>query len=245
MKTGANKTQWLSHTISLLVKSKQFERDLGEKVRVLSQDLEKRLGGLASEESDESKASKRNQRLFAIVQRAAHLAVEVSQQPYWFHAETVSPGDQFVSTSMKDVGRVLSSEEDNLGPSEDDYRVFLSVFPYVYREEYAEGGSKVNNVVINRAWVTIEMGNSRATVEQKGGDTTDEEAGGNVGSREGWAGRGKDHGGELVAKGEGSQLSPHSNMSATEKAISLGLIFPGSQEDVDLACEKMERVSLN
>ena len=218
---------------------------MGEKVRVLSKDLGEMLGGLGSEGSDEPKASKRNQKLSAIVERAAHLAVEVSQQPYWFRARTVSPGDQFVPTYMEDVGGELSQEKDDLGTCEDYRRVSLSVFPYVYRQEHVEGGNKVVDIVINRARVTVEKRNSHRSIGQVGGDTTDEEAGGNVGSREGRASRESDYGGELGAGGEGSQGSPHPNMSATEKAISLRSTPSGLQEDVDLACERMGRVSLN
>lgn len=228
-----------------MVKTKQFEENLGKKVRVLSKDLRERLGGLASEGSDESKASKRNQKLSAIVERAAHLAVEVSQQPYWFHAQTVSPGARFVPTCMEDVGGELSREKGDLSTCEDYCRVSLSVFPYVYRQEHVEGENKVDDIVINRAWVTVGKRNSHRTIGQVGGDAKDEEAGGNVRSREGWASRESDNGGELGAEREGSLSSPHPNMSATEKAISLRSTPSGLQEDVDLACEGMERVSLN
>ncbi|CUS12127.1 unnamed protein product [Tuber aestivum] len=221
-KTGIQKSAWLSQTISLFIKREEFEGVLDYKVRILSESLHKMLGGLVAQESDGSKVSKRGQKLQTIVQRAANLAIEVSQQSHWFRFYTPSPGAQFNPQCMEDVGGEVLLEGDDPEAFEDNRRVSLSVFPCVYRQDRIEGENKPQPITINWAWVTIEKEDSRAVVEQEKGDEkgniTNEEA--NRGAEcaecaeESPSGEGGDAG-ELATRG-GSENSPHSGTSAAE-----------------------------
>jgi len=88
--------------------------------------------------------------LHAIVERAAKLAIEISQQPYWYHLVTVTPGEQFSPYNMEDVGGEIWLEEDDPDTSESNFPVSLSVFPCVYCRELIEGGEP-EAVIINHA----------------------------------------------------------------------------------------------
>ncbi|RPA91805.1 hypothetical protein L873DRAFT_1780503 [Choiromyces venosus 120613-1] len=179
-KTGVQKSPWLSQTISLIVKGEQFERRFGEVVCVLSKHLSEMLRGLAAQESNESSASKRDQKLQNIVERAAKLARDLSQQPYWFHFHCVPTGASFYPNYMEDVGTEASMEEDDLDACHSDCKVSLSIFPLVYRHEHAEGGGIPGNSIINRAWVTVETEESETAIGQEGGNMPSEEAKGGV-----------------------------------------------------------------
>lgn len=135
-----------------------------EKVHDLCGDLGEGLERLAAEGLDKAKASKLNKKISTIVERAACLAAEVSQQPYWFRFLSPSPGEQFNPECMEDVGGGVSLGDDP-GISEDDRRVSLLVFPCVFRQE-RDGGGNTISIVINKARVTIEAGDSCTTVEQ-------------------------------------------------------------------------------
>jgi len=58
---------------------------------------------------------------------------------------------------MEDVAGEVSQGQVDPGICGGDRRVSLSVFPCVYRQEQPEGRSKIN-IVISKAWVTIEAG---------------------------------------------------------------------------------------
>ncbi|KAG0126371.1 hypothetical protein HOY82DRAFT_628348 [Tuber indicum] len=267
-KTGIQKSPWLSQTISLFVQSEEFKRMLNERVCILSGELGEMLGELLAHESDESKVFKRNQKLQAIVERAVNLAVEFSQQPSWFHFSTICPGEQFSRNIMEDVGTDMSLEEDDSGACDDDCRVSLSVFPCVYRCELVESEKRRENVMIHRAWVTVETRDSDTCVEQtdKNNIITNEEANGSMepglecpsghcGRVEVQGGNPEAQGGEMGAPGEESGNSLHPSMQATQNAISTESTSPESTRgmsheadlaaDVDLGHEKMEGASLN
>ncbi|CUS12125.1 unnamed protein product [Tuber aestivum] len=252
-KTGTEKSAWLSQTLSLFVKSEHFEEKLSKKVGILSRELNEKLGVLA-QESSESKASKRCQKLLAIVQRAANLAVEISQQPYWFLFFAPLPGSKFNPRLMEDVETELFLEEANPGAREADRTVSIPVFPSVARQEHVEGGHKPTHIVINKAWVTLETVDSHTAVEQKDADMASEQAKVDVESG-GRSPSGCDGGrGELGAQGgDGSEVLQHSDMPATEVAPPVlppqkSPAVASQQEylavDVDLARKKMEMVSL-
>ncbi|RPA90384.1 hypothetical protein L873DRAFT_1753934 [Choiromyces venosus 120613-1] len=179
-KTGVQKSPWLSQAISVIVKDEEFERQFGERVCNLSKDLSEMLRGLAARESNESSASKRDQKLQNIVERAAKLARDLSQQPYWFYFHRFPTGEPFDPNYMEDVGTEASMEEDDLGPCHSDCKVSLSVFPLVCRLEHVEDGGRPVTSIINRAWVTVETEESETVVEQEGGDMASEEAKGGV-----------------------------------------------------------------
>jgi hypothetical protein len=265
-KTGNQKSPWLLQTISLFVQDEEFKRVLNEKVCISSKGLCERLGELLAE-SDESKVFKRNQKLQAIVERAANLAVEVSQQPYWFCFATIAPGEQFSRYAMEDVGTDMSLEEDDPGTCDDDCRVSLSVFPCVYRYELVEGENRPESIVIHRAWVTVETRDSDKCVEQTDKNITNEEANGGmepgVECSSGRSGRTEALGGDTGAQGrergaqegEESGNSPDPSAPATQNVISTQSTSPESTggmnheadlaADVDLGHEKMERESPN
>ncbi|KAG0640976.1 hypothetical protein HOY80DRAFT_764814 [Tuber brumale] len=243
--TGVQKSPWLSQTISLFVRSERFKQALNGKVCDLSKDLGEKLGELVDQGSDGSKASKRNQKLQAIVERASNLAVEVSQQPYWFCFATIPPGERFSQYAMEDVGTDMSLEEDDPGACDDDCKVSLSVFPCVYRRELVEGDNPPESVMIHRGWVTVETRNSHTDVEQTDENITNEEAnggtepevecpighsggGGEMGAQ---GGEMEAQGGELGAQcGEESGNSPRPSMPGTENAVSMESTSPESQE---------------
>jgi len=200
---------------------------LNGKVRIVSRALGEILGGLAPHGSGESKTSKRNKKLLTIVERAASIAVEVSQQPHWFRFLAASPNEQFSPKYMEDVGGEVSLGED---PCEDHRRVCLSVFPCIYRQEQVEGGDAID-IVINRAWVATEMGDSHEAMEKKEGRIIDEETKSGIESVGGCPdGCGEDRE-ELGAEGEGNEGSAHLRGSATGKCISRGSIALGSLGD--------------
>jgi len=124
---------------------------------------------------DDPKASKRNQKLSTIVKRAARLAVEVSQQPYWFSFFATPPGEQFDPYYMEDVERKALLNEEGPDTYQDDRRVSLSIFPCVRRQEQGENGN-ATEIVINKAWVTVEMGDSQDAAENKDSGIMGEEA---------------------------------------------------------------------
>jgi len=135
------------------------------KVHDLCRDLGEGLERLAAEGLDKVKASKLNKKLSTIVERAAYLAADVSQQPYWFYFLCIPLGDQFNPECMENVGGGVSLGGDDPGISEEDRRVSLLVFPCVFRQERDEDGNTIP-IVINKAWVTTEAGDSCATMEQ-------------------------------------------------------------------------------
>ncbi|PWW76337.1 hypothetical protein C7212DRAFT_357316 [Tuber magnatum] len=229
-KTVAEKSTWLSQTISLFVKSEQFEKRLGGQVSLLSGELGRMLGGLAMQESSESKASKRGQKLQAIVQRAANLAVEVSQQPHYFRFFVPPPGYNFEPHWMEDVEAGVLLEEADPGTCKDDCTVSFSVFPCVCRQEHVEGENEPQNVVVNKAWVTVETGDNHTAVRKDAGMVGEQERA-DAEFGEGHPGGRNADGEEPGAQGgEGRENSQHSDMPVTG-AISGGLDSPESQAD--------------
>lgn len=120
---------WRMNTTRMIIADKEFPARFEKRVCEVTEHIENLLGPLAPATSSLKKASARMRRLKAIVEQAARLALECSQEPSTFSFHTYIPGFECQPTCMTDADRTVDDE--NLGA--DGACVKFTVSPAVLR----------------------------------------------------------------------------------------------------------------